>query len=180
MGLKHFISQTLGLTKLPPYVPTFLWAFAGFTLVHLVLAPWASRRWFPQAYEGKNKRARNQWAIHIVSQIHALIIVPLSLWVVLTESSSRGADHHARAFGWDDRVGYVHAIACGYFLWDALDAVWNFTDLGFVLHGVACFLIYAMSFVSERFEGEGARMCVGVCADWVCGGVETVCGILWD
>jgi hypothetical protein len=36
-----------------------------------------------------------------------------------------------------------------YFIWDTLDAVFNFVDAGFVVHGVACTLIYSMSFVSH-------------------------------
>lgn len=71
-------------------------------------------------------------AIHVVSQVHAVVVVPLALWVLYNEPPERVRD---RAFGWDDRVGYVHAFACGYFLWDSLDAVVNYTDLGFVVHG---------------------------------------------
>jgi hypothetical protein len=43
-------------------------------------------------------------------------------------------------------AGYLHAIACGYFLWDALDAIINFTDAGFVAHGIACFGIFFLSY----------------------------------
>jgi hypothetical protein len=86
-----------------------------------------------------------------VSQVHAVIIVPLSLYILATETKERGQD---RAFGWAEEVGFVHAIAAGYvgasilifwflavtdyryFLWDSLDAIINFTDLGFVIHGM--------------------------------------------
>ncbi|KAF5380871.1 hypothetical protein D9615_004148 [Tricholomella constricta] len=142
-ALESFIIDSLGLTTLPPYLPVFLYAFLGFSLVHQILAPWGSRRWFPAAYGSKNARVQNSWSIHVVSQIHTLIIVPYAAWVLWHESPARGAD---RAFGWDEQVGYVHAIACGYFLWDSLDAVINFTDLGFVVHGVACLAIYTMSY----------------------------------
>ncbi|KNZ79336.1 hypothetical protein J132_10687 [Termitomyces sp. J132] len=144
--LDTFITTTLGLTKLPPFLPTFLYSFLGFSVVHQVIAPWASRRWFPHAYGSIPRRAQNAWSIHVVSQIHAILIVPLSLWALYYEPAERAGD---RAFGWDERVGYVHAVACGYFLWDSLDAVVNFTDVGFVVHGVACLAIYAMSFVSS-------------------------------
>ncbi|KAG5654123.1 hypothetical protein H0H81_007175 [Sphagnurus paluster] len=139
--LDDFIINTLGLTKLPPYLPTLVYAFLGFSLVHLVIAPWASARWFPVAYASKGRRARNAWAIHVVSQVHAVLIVPLSLWVLWNESPAPD-----RAFGWDARAGHVYAVACGYFLWDAIDAVVNYTDAGFVLHGVACLALYIMSY----------------------------------
>lgn len=49
-------------------------------------------------------------AIHVVSQLHTLIIVPMSIWCILKESEEV---ENNRAFGWDDRVGHTFAIACG-------------------------------------------------------------------
>jgi hypothetical protein len=71
-------------------------------------------------------------AIHVVSQVNVLVLVPLSLWILWSEDPRRTED---RAFGWSEDTGLVHAIACGYFLWDSWDAVWNFIDVGFVAHG---------------------------------------------
>ncbi|KAG5643227.1 hypothetical protein DXG03_001311 [Asterophora parasitica] len=143
-ALDAFITSTLGLTKAPPYLGTCALAFVGFLLVHQVLAPWGSRRWAPGAF-GKldGGRGRNAWSIHVVSQLHALIIVPYALWVIAHESAAPD-----RAFGWDENVGHVHAIACGYFLWDSLDAVVNYTDAGFVVHGEFAFYSY------ERVEAD--------------------------
>ncbi|KAF8163559.1 TLC domain-containing protein [Crassisporium funariophilum] len=141
--LERFVSGTLGLTKFPPYLSTFYWSFLGFLLIHQVIAPYFSSKYFPVAFAGKNRAARNNWSIHVVSQVHVVIIVPYALWVILNEKPDRGAE---RAFGWDENVGYVHAIACGYFLWDTLDAIINFIDPGFVAHGIACFAIYTMSY----------------------------------
>lgn len=60
-ALDTLITTTLGLTKFPPFLPTFLYSFVGFSIVHQVIAPWASRRWFPTAYGSKPKRAQNAW-----------------------------------------------------------------------------------------------------------------------
>ena len=38
-----------------------------------------------------------------------------------------------------------------YFMWDALDAIINYIDPGFVAHGIACFSIFFMTFVSVFF-----------------------------
>jgi len=70
-------------------------------------------------------------------------VVPYASWCILNESPERGQN---RAYGWDKHVGHVHAIACGYFLWDTLDSIVNFIDPGFVAHGIACFAIYTMSY----------------------------------
>ncbi|KIM48787.1 hypothetical protein M413DRAFT_86010 [Hebeloma cylindrosporum] len=141
--LDRFVSETLGLTKFPPFLSTFYWAFIGFLFIHQVVAPYFSQRRFPTAYGGKSRGAKNNWSIHVVSQVHVLIVVPFALWCILNETPEDGQD---RAFGWNEHVGYVHAIACGYFLWDTLDAIVNFIDPGFVAHGVACFAIYTMSY----------------------------------
>lgn len=49
-------------------------------------------------------------AIHVVSQLHTLIIVPMSIWCMVKESEEL---ENNRAFGWDDRIGHTFAIACG-------------------------------------------------------------------
>ncbi|KAG6909622.1 hypothetical protein DXG01_016404 [Tephrocybe rancida] len=82
-------------------------AFVGFTFVRLVLAPWASKRWFAATYGPMGKRARGAWSIHIVSQIHALLIVPLALWVISHQQKAANqgpTNARARAFEWDGRV----------------------------------------------------------------------------
>lgn len=50
-------------------------------------------------------------SIHVVSQVHTMIIVPLALWSLAREAEERRSD---KAFGWDDDVGFVHAVACGW------------------------------------------------------------------
>jgi len=141
--IEHFVLDVLGLTKLPPYLPTVYCSFLSFLFIHQVIAPYFSARYFPVAFAGKRRLARNTWSIHVVSQVHVLIIVPYAFWAILHDSPERSRNP---AFGWDERAGYVHAIACGYFLWDMLDSIINFIDPGFVAHGIACFAIYLMSF----------------------------------
>ena len=53
-----------------------------------------------------------------------------------------GAYHFQMPYG--TLNGY---ILVRYFLWDALDAIINFTDVGFVAHGIACFAIFFLSYV---------------------------------
>jgi len=60
---------------------------------------------------GLTDRSRN---IHVVSQVHALIVVPFSLWCIYNEGPDRGKTAYDRAFGWDPVVGHVQAIAAGY------------------------------------------------------------------
>lgn len=154
--LDRFLAETLGLSKLPQFLPTLFLSFFGFTLVHLVLAPRLSARIAPHSWSAlKGRRARNNWSIHVVSQVHTLIIVPMSIWCMVGESEEM---ENNKAFGWSDRVGYTFAVACGYFIWDTLDAIINFVDVGFVIHGVACTLIYTMSY--RPFVGYYGARCL--------------------
>jgi hypothetical protein len=99
-------------------------------------------------------------SIHVVSQLHAVIIIPFAYRCLGLVSLDQD-----RAFGWDSRAGTVQAIACGcvllrpfqlnllwylrfsllchdrYFLWDTLDAIINFISIGFVIHGALKFEI---------------------------------------
>ena len=84
-------------------------------------------------------------AVHIVSQVHSVIIVTVAFYAVLTETPDLELD---KAFGWNDTIGFVHGIAVGYFIWDSLDAIINYVNLGFVAHGIACTLVYGLSYVS--------------------------------
>ncbi|KAK2466750.1 hypothetical protein APHAL10511_001008 [Amanita phalloides] len=125
---------------------TVISSFLAFTFIHRLIAPVVSNALAPVSYRAiKNTRTRNTWGIHFTSQINVLLLVPLTLSCIKTDTPDSN-DHFDRAFGWDDRVGFVNAIACGYFLWDALDATVNFIDTGYVMHGMACFIIYALSF----------------------------------
>ena len=65
-----------------------------------------------------------------MSSVHALLIIPLALRCIGLESLD--AD---RAFGWDSRSGTLTAVACGYFLWDTIESIVHFSDVGFVVHG---------------------------------------------
>ncbi|KAG7448052.1 DUF887-domain-containing protein [Guyanagaster necrorhizus] len=130
-----------GLTALPPHLPTLLAALAFFTFIHLLVAPLASHAFFPDTYGKMGQRARNNWCIHIVSQVHVTMVIPLALGCLNFEALDRD-----RAFGWDDRVGRLIAISSGYFIWDTVDAIVNFVDIGFVVHGLACLAIYLGSF----------------------------------
>ena len=48
--------------------------------------------------------------MHVASQVHTAIIVPLAVWSIVREGEERGRD---KAFGWNKNVGFVHAVASG-------------------------------------------------------------------
>ncbi|KIY43509.1 hypothetical protein FISHEDRAFT_23132, partial [Fistulina hepatica ATCC 64428] len=136
--LARFLARDCGLTRLPAYLSLLVASFVFFTFVHLVGAPVLSRWLFPVSWSSlKGQRGRNNWSIHIVSFVHVSLIIPLCSRCL--GSSALASD---RIYGWDARAGVACAIASGYFLWDALDGIVNFIDVGFAVHGVACFIVY--------------------------------------
>ncbi|KAH9928505.1 DUF887-domain-containing protein [Epithele typhae] len=136
------VGNLLHLPHFPQHFPALVYAMLAFTALHLVISPFLSARIFPVSYgKLRTKRQINQWNIQVVSLLHVFIVLPLA--VSCFSSETLKAD---KLWGWDDRVGTTVAVACGYFLWDALDAILNFDDLGFLVHGVSCFTLYMMTF----------------------------------
>ncbi|KAJ7157010.1 TLC domain-containing protein [Mycena crocata] len=150
MDLQHLHQA---LPKLQPYLSLFLASFVFFNAIHLVLVPIAGRVFFSSQWARMGARARNNWAVHICSQVHAIIILPLAVRCLALPELD--AD---RAFGWHDSSGTVQAVASGYFLWDSIDAMVNFENIGFVAHGLACFAIYLGSF--QPFLAYYASRCL--------------------
>ncbi|TFK76231.1 hypothetical protein BDN72DRAFT_225444 [Pluteus cervinus] len=141
------LSEALGLSELPSHFATVVASFLGFLFIHQVIAPFLSRKLFPVAYgeKLKGRLGKNTWAIHVVSQIHILIVVPLALWNISQEPEGH-LSVREKAYLWTDASGTLHGIISGYFLWDSLDAIVHTIDVGFVAHGISCFLVYFLSF----------------------------------
>jgi len=118
-------------------------------------------------------------AIHVVSQVHSIIIVTAAFYTILTETSDLELD---KAYGWNDSIGFVHGVATGYFIWDSLDAIINFVDFGFIVHGIACTLVYGLSYVSILClipRCTLARMLIGAGFVPEPNSLEAFCCILW-
>lgn len=82
--------------------------------------------------------------------VHAVIVIPLAAQCLSSPDLNKD-----RTFGWDGDAGRVLAISCGlvhsifvfqlmltpnprlprYFLWDTLECLVHFVDVGFVIHG---------------------------------------------
>eukprot|EP00842_Homolaphlyctis_polyrhiza_P000131 jgi/Hompol1/1118/HPOL_002643-RA len=94
-------------------------------------------------YEKLSASKKGSWGMHIVSMVFSLLVVGLALPVVTTPELA--AD---RVFGRSYYSGLLHAIACGYFLWDIFISLYYLKEsgLGFVLHGVACFTVFVLSY----------------------------------
>ncbi|KAG2157463.1 TLC domain-containing protein [Suillus clintonianus] len=135
------VAQKLGIGKISDFADVILLSFVFFSTVHNSLAPAVSGVLFPVSYGKAGKRARNNWDIHVTSLVHAIIIIFLAGRCLNLSSLDQN-----RAFGWHEDAGFVIAIATGYFIWDTLESIIHFSDIGFVLHGISCLLIYGLSF----------------------------------
>ncbi|KIY69101.1 DUF887-domain-containing protein [Cylindrobasidium torrendii FP15055 ss-10] len=137
------VALRLGLIRLPENLHHILASVLFFSVIHLVVAPVVSMTFFKDVYGKMGSEARNNWCIHVVSQVNVLILVPLAMWTMV-HAPELDQD---RIFGWSDNgVGLLLSVACGYFIWDTADAIINYTELGFVVHGLVALCIYMGSF----------------------------------
>ncbi|KAG7087439.1 hypothetical protein E1B28_013405 [Marasmius oreades] len=132
------IALTANLEKLPPHLPTLINWFIIFNFVQLVISPIISSLVSTTYPTIKNKQ---KWHMHIISQVHVLAVLPLVLRCLSAEPLAND-----KLYGWDDRFGTLNAIAAAYFLWDTLNELILADNLGFVLHGFACLVIYTFTF----------------------------------
>lgn len=119
------IARLLSLSYLPAHFPTILLAFVGFQLLEW-FSPMFLAHTNPTYFGRADSRTRhNMWAnlefpvsrliftvkrvVRVVSMAHALMIIPLALFFLDIPELDKD-----RAFGYDVRVGHIHAIACGY------------------------------------------------------------------
>ncbi|KAG8787223.1 hypothetical protein FRC15_009720 [Serendipita sp. 397] len=87
-------------------------------------------------------RSLKGWHTRSVAFSHAVLVIPLAIQCL----NLPGVDGtRGRAFGWDEKVGFVHGIACG-FLWDTVDSIIHFEDIGFILHGIACLTVFLFGY----------------------------------
>ncbi|KAL4246088.1 TLC domain-containing [Abortiporus biennis] len=147
--ISHFLenlakpfANALGLPYFPEYFPTIAYTALLYTFLHVVIAPWGSRIFAREAYTRQvGKRAKNNWDIHVVSFVNAVTLVYLSF-----KCFGHKELEEDKTFGWHESVGWANAIAIGYFIWDTVDAIVNFIDLGFVIHGLSCMVLYSLTF----------------------------------
>ncbi|KAG7092660.1 hypothetical protein E1B28_008997 [Marasmius oreades] len=132
------IALFANLEKLPPHLPTLINWFIIFTFVQLVVSPILSSL-VSTTYSTITRKQK--WHMHVVSQLHAFTVVLLAMRYLSVEDLQKD-----KLYGWDDRVGTLQAIAVAFFLWDTLNELILADELGFVLHGLACLLIYTFAF----------------------------------
>jgi hypothetical protein len=137
------LGTAVGLTKLSPHGPMILFS-AFFWQFILWQSPRISFHLAPRSYLQLSPGKRLDWDAHVVSTLHAILILSLSLPILLTDVRL----HSDRVFGYSPAAGVTLAIACGYFLWDTAFSLYYIEKFGksFFLHGVICFLVYLLSF----------------------------------
>lgn len=136
------IAKIFDLPKFTPHAPVFFISLAAYTLVFLT-APHFSRLLFPKAYPTVSKRHIYGWKVHMVSMSHALVILP---WALALVNTSMPAVENDKAFGWDERLGDLQAVSAAYFVWDTIESAVSGAGIDFVLHGLACTIIYMIGY----------------------------------
>lgn len=136
------LGKQLGLPHLSAHFGTIVYSFAAFTLVYVssaLLSPVIA----PMTYPLLSKRAKHSWNVHAVSMAHAVIIGPMALHRLFILPTVSRAE---KAFGWEESMGRLHGIAVGYFVWDTIESILAQVEVGFVIHGLSCALIFGLSY----------------------------------
>ncbi|KAI9096989.1 TLC domain-containing protein [Phlyctochytrium arcticum] len=134
------VFHKIDLPKLTTHFPhIILAALAWHLLFHLSLIFSARSTHFSQL----TPRKKEDWAMHIVSFAHSVLICYLATGVLGSETLKKD-----RLFGYDEQAGRVYSVACGYFLWDAIICLKNIrtNGIGFAMHGVSCLAVFLLSF----------------------------------
>jgi hypothetical protein len=129
-----------GFTVLPELADVVVISWLFFTVLQVSLSPALSRAVFPVSYGRANKRTRRNWDVHLVSLVHAVVAVVLASRCLGAKSLDNDP-----IFGTNPDASFLLAIAVGYFIWDALESIVHFSEVGFVVHGVACLAIFTFA-----------------------------------
>ncbi|KAF9120448.1 hypothetical protein BGW39_011373 [Mortierella sp. 14UC] len=98
---------------------------------------------FPATYPKLQGSKKLNWDVHVVSTVHALVIVTLAAPLLWNENLTQN-----KIFGYEYYAGQVYAVCCGYFLWDTIHSIRHIKDfgIGFVLHGICSFSVFIFSY----------------------------------
>ncbi|CAE6436356.1 unnamed protein product [Rhizoctonia solani] len=139
--LGEILSKWLSLPHLPGHFQTIVYSFGIFTVVYLISAL-ASPSIAPETYPKLSRKTKHNWNVHAVSMAHAVVIGPMAAHRLLTVSDVGSFE---KAFGWNENMGLLHGIAVG-FVWDTIESILAQAEVGFIIHGLACTLIFGLSY----------------------------------
>ncbi|KAH7341079.1 DUF887-domain-containing protein [Rhizoctonia solani] len=140
-GLGNILGGQLSLPHLPGHFQTIAYSFGAFTTVYLVSAL-TSPLIAPETYPKLSRRTKHSWNVHAVSMAHAMVVGPMAAHRLLTLPN---VGNFEKAFGWNESMGLLHGIAVG-FVWDTIESVLAQVEVGFIVHGLACTLIFGLSY----------------------------------
>ncbi|KAJ1734564.1 hypothetical protein LPJ72_002290 [Coemansia sp. Benny D160-2] len=132
----------IGLPKLAGYWPAIL-AVAVFSHIIRLLSNTLSSWVFGKKFNVLTPRQKYDWGVRVVSQVHAVLVVILSVPILFKEELIKDT-----LYGFDSYSAWVYSIVCGYFLWDIFISVNDHKKqgLGFIVHAIASFGVYILSF----------------------------------
>ncbi|KAJ2078768.1 hypothetical protein H4R24_004238 [Coemansia sp. RSA 988] len=132
----------IGLPKLASYWPALLALAVMFQLLRLSSNALSSLV-LGARFDVLTPRQKYDWGIRVVSQVHAIIVVIFAVPIFFKKELSTDT-----LYGFNSYAAGVYTIVCGYFLWDICVSISDVKRLGvgFVLHGIASFGVYILSF----------------------------------
>ncbi|KAJ2721364.1 hypothetical protein GGI07_004034 [Coemansia sp. Benny D115] len=134
--------EFVGLPKLVNYWPAMAGFAVLFHIVRLLSTPLSSLV-FGKRFDILTARQKYDWAVRVVSQVHAIIVVLLAVPIFFEKELVADT-----LYGFSDYAAWVYSIICGYFLWDIVISTSDIKKggIGFVIHAFASFGVYILSY----------------------------------
>ncbi|TPX71104.1 hypothetical protein SpCBS45565_g01328 [Spizellomyces sp. 'palustris'] len=142
MPTLHDIYHQLELPHLVDHGHIILASAIGCQFIYWIgyyLSAWSGNKHFAALSPIK----RVDWALHIVSSVHAVAICFLAFPIFGEPTLQKD-----KVYGYAPYAGDVYAIATGYFLWDTIICLYYIAQfgVGFALHGLACLTVFGLCF----------------------------------
>lgn len=144
-------AEKYSLTVLPLHIHEVIASALLYTFIHLVVSPWASKRYFSKYYP-TDRGKRVSWDSHVVSLFQSTLINAMALYCMWADEERKSMDWQARIWGYTGASGMVQSFAAGYFVWDFITTL-SFFDvfgIGLLAHATSALLVYSFGYVSLR------------------------------
>ncbi|KAK5654942.1 hypothetical protein OQA88_6699 [Cercophora sp. LCS_1] len=141
-------AEKLNFPTLPLHIHEVLGAALFYTFIHVVVSPVLSNWLTPQYYPRNSRGKKANWDAHVVSLVQSTLINGLALWVMYADEERRAMDWQERVWGYDGAIGFIQAMAAGYFVWDLITTLLyiDVFGLGLLAHAVSALAVYSFGF----------------------------------
>ncbi|KAF2721679.1 DUF887-domain-containing protein [Polychaeton citri CBS 116435] len=146
------LCDAVGLTALPLHIHEVIFAAGLYTVLQTVVSPALSKAICPGIYNKFDKRTVINWNVHVVSFFQSCIICGLALYALIADPEvqdwRRPESWEKRLWAYDGMIGFVQAMAYGYFIWDIYLCIRyiHIFGVGMLAHAMSAVSVFSFGF----------------------------------